>query len=93
MCLCETFINCNVTDEEICIQDYSVELRYRNRHGGGVLIYVKNGIKYTNITNLDNHVESVFINPLVSGFFQIHRLTGVGFFLTKMRCSTNFIST
>ena len=62
MCLCETFIDCNVADDEISIQDYSVVLRNRNRHGGGVLIYVKNGIKYTNITNLDTHVENVFIN-------------------------------
>ena len=45
MCLCETFIDCNVADDEISIQDYSVVLRNRNRHGGGVLIYVKNGIK------------------------------------------------
>ena len=60
MCLCETFIDCNVADDEISIQDYSVVLRNRTRHGGGVLIYVKNGIKYTNITNLDTHVENVF---------------------------------
>ena len=62
MFLFETFIDCNVADDEISIQDYSVVLRNRNRHGGGVLIYVKNGIKYTNITNLDTHVENVFIN-------------------------------
>ena len=60
MCLCETFIDCNVADDEISIQYYSVILRNRNRRGGGVLMYVKNGIKYTNITNLDTHVDSVF---------------------------------
>ena len=60
ICLCETFIDCNVADDEISTQEYSVILRNRNRHGGGVLIYVKNGIKYTNITNLDTHVENVF---------------------------------
>ena len=60
MCLCKTFIDCNVSDDEISIQVYSVVLRNRNRYGGGVLIYVKNGIKYTNTTNLDTHVESVF---------------------------------
>ena len=30
MCLCETFIDCNVADDEISIQDYSVVLRNRN---------------------------------------------------------------
>ena len=66
MCLCETFIGCDVADDEISIQDYYVVLRNRNRLGGGVLIYVKYGIKYTNITNLDTHFEGVFINiPLL----------------------------
>ena len=50
MFLCETFIDCNVADDEISIQDYSV-----------VLIYVKNGIKYTNITNFDTHVEKFLL--------------------------------
>ena len=52
MCVCETFIDYNVAHDEIIIQGYSVELRNRNRHGGGVLIYVKDGIRYTKITDL-----------------------------------------
>ena len=52
-----------LADDEISIQDYSVVLRNGNRHGGGVLMYVKNGIKCTNITNFDTQVENVcFIN-------------------------------
>ena len=63
MCVCETFIDYNVAPDEIIIQGYSVELRNRNRHGGGVLIYVKDGIKYTKITDLTSTlVESTWIN-------------------------------
>ena len=63
MCVCETFIDYNVAHDEIIIQGYSVELRNRNRHGGGVLIYVKDGIKYTKITDLTSTlVESTWIN-------------------------------
>ena len=64
MCLCETFIDCNVAGDEISIQYYSVVLRNRNRHGGGVRIYVKKGIEYNNITNLDTHVECFFLLTL-----------------------------
>ena len=66
MCLCETFIDCNVADDEISTQEYSVVLRNRNRHGGGVLIYVKNGIKWlpTNITNLDRLMLRMFLLKL-----------------------------
>ena len=63
MCVCEKFIDCNVAHDEIIIQGYSVELRNRNRHGGCVLIYVKDGIKYTKITDLTSTlVESTWIN-------------------------------
>ena len=62
-CLCETFIDMNVGNDEIDIDGYSIEMCNRNRHGGGVLMYVKDGIKYTNITNMtSSSVESTWIN-------------------------------
>ena len=57
-----TFIDCNVANDEYSISGYSVELRNRNRHGGGVLIYVKEGIKYTKITScIDTLDKSVWV--------------------------------
>ena len=62
-CLCETFIDMNVGNDEIYIHGYSIEMYYRNRHGGGVLLYVKDGIKYTKITSMTSSlVESTWIN-------------------------------
>ena len=53
----------NVGNDEIDIDGYSIEMCNRNRHGGGVLMYVKDGIKYTNITNMtSSSVESTWIN-------------------------------
>ena len=53
----------NVGKDEIDIDGYSIEMCNRNRHGGGVLMYVKDGIKYTNITNTtSSSVESTWIN-------------------------------
>ena len=63
MCVCDKFIDYNVAHDEIIIQGYSFELRNRNRHGVDVLIYVKDGIKYTKITDLTSTlVESTWIN-------------------------------
>ena len=51
MGICETFLDDNVTDNEICIEGYTIVKKNRNRHGGGVLIYIKEGIQYTEITD------------------------------------------
>ena len=62
MGVCETFIDSNVTDNEISIDGYSIVKKNRNRHGGGVLLYVKDGIDYSEITELaSEQVDSVWI--------------------------------
>ena len=50
MGICETFLGDNVT--YICIEGYTIVTKNRNRHGGGVLIYIKEGMQYTEITDL-----------------------------------------
>ena len=53
----------SVGNDEIDIHGYSIEMCNRNRHGCGVLMYVKDGITYTNITNMtSSSVESTWIN-------------------------------
>ena len=62
MGVCETFIDSNVADNEISIDGYSIGKKNRNRHGGGVLMYVKDGIDYSEIIELaSEQVESVWI--------------------------------
>ena len=63
MGMCETFLDDNVADNEICIDGYTVVKKTRNRHGGGVLLFIKAGIQYTEITNLaGSEVEGVWAN-------------------------------
>ena len=45
MGICETFLDDNVTDNEICIEGYTIVKKNRNRYGEGVLIYIKEGIQ------------------------------------------------
>ena len=62
MGVCEPFIDSNVADNEISIDGYSIVKKDRNRHGGGVLLYVKDGIDYSEINELaSEQVESVWI--------------------------------
>ena len=59
MGICETFLDDNVADNEICIEGYNTVKKNRNRHGGGVILYIKEGIQYNEITNLaGSDVES-----------------------------------
>ena len=52
MGICETFLDDNVEDNEICIEGYTTVKKNRNRHGGGVMLYIQEGIQYNEITNL-----------------------------------------
>lgn len=60
--VCETWLDNSVTDNEISVSGYSVVRKDRNRHGGGVLVFVKDGIKFELLSyaSLDN-VEAVFL--------------------------------
>ena len=48
--LCETWIDDTISDFEIFIPEYFVIRRDRNRHGGGVLLYIKENIPIMNVT-------------------------------------------
>ena len=62
MGVCETFMDCNISDKEISVQGYSFVKKNRTRHGGGVLLYVKHDIDYNELTGLTGgDVESVWI--------------------------------
>ena len=55
-------IDSNVADNEISIDGYNIVKKNRHRHGGRVLLYVEDGIDYSEITELaSEQVESVWI--------------------------------
>ena len=43
MGICETFLDDTIADNEICIEGYTIVKKNRNRHGGGVILYIKEG--------------------------------------------------
>ena len=45
-CVCETWLDDSISDAEINVPGYKVERKDRNREGGGVLIYIREDVKY-----------------------------------------------
>ena len=42
ICIVETWLSENISDSEISIENYQIVRLNRNRHGGGVLVYIHN---------------------------------------------------
>ena len=57
ICIVETWLNGDILDNELCIEGYDIIRLDRNRHGGGVLIYVSftfsHNVLYSGSSELD----------------------------------------
>ena len=42
VCIVETWLSSDILDSEVCLPGYQLHRRDRNRHGGGILVYVQN---------------------------------------------------
>ena len=66
LALSETWLNDSVSDSEIDIHGYVVVRKDRNRHGGGVCLYVNCSIAFNPRTDLNIHdLESVWIELIL----------------------------
>ena len=66
ICVCETWLDANISNTDVALEDYQLFRKDRNRHGGGVAIYVKNSIPVKEIDLLFDGLESVGIEIIVS---------------------------
>lgn len=60
----ETFLDSNVDDCEIEVDNFFIYRHDRNRHGGDVVLYIKNTIPHSKIelcNDVSNNLESVWI--------------------------------
>ena len=55
----ETFLDSSIFDHEISIHNYSLFRKDRNRHGGGVALYVQNTFNSVPL-DLESHTECIF---------------------------------
>ena len=60
--VCETWLDNSVNDTEISVSGYAIVRKDRNRHGGGVLMFLKEDIKFDLVScDSQDQVEAVFV--------------------------------
>ena len=70
----ETKLDNETSNEIISIDNFDLRRKDRNRHGGGVTIYIRDDIKYLQRYDLPNHTLELIcieIRPFYSGPFNI----------------------
>lgn len=66
ICLTETWLRDTIFDSEVSIDNYVIQRKDRNRHGGGVCLYIRNGIAFNSRSDLDHdELESLCVNILL----------------------------
>ena len=53
ICLNETFCDGSITDNDITLPTYSIVRKDRNRHGGGVAMYIRNSLTFIRREDLE----------------------------------------
>ena len=62
ICLNETFCDSSVSDEELSLPEYTIVRRDRNRHGGGVAMYIRNNLTFIRRNDLEaDDVECLWV--------------------------------
>ena len=62
----ETWLDSFITDDELSLEGYDLIRCDRNRHGGGVCLFIKQSISYNVLQDVNNCVESVWIKVTVN---------------------------
>ena len=74
VCLVETWLDSSISDNEISIPNYVCIRHDRNRHGGGVLFYIKNDYCYKTLSKGPSDTELFFITihqgPTIGIFYR-----------------------
>ncbi len=62
VCLVETWLCKDIEDRELFIPNYNFVRQDRNRHGGGVAMYIHNSVKYSVLLTAPPCRSGVFIS-------------------------------
>ena len=62
ICVVETWLSEEVSDQEISLSEYQVTRLDRNRHGGGIVIYVHNAISVGVLLSGPNELEFLAVS-------------------------------
>ena len=63
ICLNETFCGISTSDNELNLPDYSIVRGDRNRHGGGVAMYIRNNLTFSRRDDLETDYVECMDSP------------------------------
>ena len=74
ICIVETWLNGDIFDSELCIEGYDIIRLDRNRHGGGVLIYVSSTYSHNVLYSGSPELELIIVSicttvPIIIALF------------------------
>ena len=76
ICIVETWLDSDILDSEICFPNYELIRLDKERHGGGVAIYISAHLPF----------RVIFFGPLSLGFLAISVLSPFGQFPVSVFC-------
>ena len=68
VCLVETWLSGDVLDREVSIPNYTIVRLDRNRHGGGVAMYIQDSVAYNVILCSPTGLELLIVSLLRNNF-------------------------
>lgn len=68
MCLVETWLSTDIFDSELFIPNYTIIRHDRNRHGGGVALYVSNSVLCKTILCGPENLELLIVSLCKANF-------------------------
>ncbi len=72
LCISEAWLYDTITDSQVKLDDYIIERNDRNRHGGGVPIYIKHDLNNTLRDDLDMDIGCLWLQyKLFSDFLML----------------------
>ena len=65
ICITESWLDTHISDQELSIDGYNIIRRDRNRHGGGVALYISTNLSYK-IIFVGTSIECIFVTVEIS---------------------------
>ena len=68
LCINESWLDDSISAQDIAVSGYSTVTKHRNRHGGGIVVYVKNEVKFDRRIDLElPELECIWIELKCKG--------------------------
>lgn len=82
ICIVETWLNKDILNNELCIEGYDIIRLDRNRHGGGILIYVNSTFSHNVLYSGSPELELIIVSICTTAPITVALFIGLPVLLT-----------